>query len=185
MRAVLLALALTSNGRVAARDPSPGTGREPDPIPRLGSHDAPHLYYQALYQRAAADDEGHTPRLTREQVLARATDELERIRRSRRDLTKTETRQELYERIISDWEGIEDTRVAVAALCLLRWVHDARRRAGRDEKWGRQRRHNAPDRRDRQRQVRDLDAQGLNAKQIARALGVPYGTVLRDLDRKR
>jgi DNA-binding NarL/FixJ family response regulator len=73
----------------------------------------------------------------------------------------------------------------MAARCLLRWVHEARRLAGRDEKWGR--RHHRPagqSRSERQRDVRRLDEQGLNAKQIARALGIPYSTVLRDLRRK-
>ncbi len=63
-------------------------------------------------------------------------------------------------------------------------VHEARRAAGRDEEYGRPitpvEGLSADERRTR---VEELAGRGLNAKQISRALGVPYITVRRDLGR--
>jgi hypothetical protein len=192
MRTVLLRLALLSNGSVARMDANSGGGSTryySDRIPQHGEprgqldlleqRYVPHLYYGTWWAAAVGAE--------RELVLERAELYLDRALISRGGPpSQVETKAERDARIVSYGEGLPAREVAIAARCGLRDVHAARRDAGRDEEWGRPiRPAQGLTAEERRRRVNELaDEARLNARQIARALGVPYSTVLRDLGRK-
>jgi hypothetical protein len=190
MRKVLLRLALLPNGSVARMDADRGGGSAQyysDVIPTLGEprgaldlleeRAAAHIYYGTQWAAAIDDDE-------RAQVLEQAEDFLDRAIKSRADRSKVETRADLDERILAEGEGWPDKDVAIAFRCSIRMVHEARRAAGRDDEFGRPTAAlNGLSAGQRRERVRELAGRNLNAKQISRALGIPYITVRRDLGR--
>jgi hypothetical protein len=112
MRAVLIQLAMTSNGNTAKMDGNSGGGSarhyaDALLVGWLDPLDAPHQRYLDLYMREA-DDAG------RERVLELAEDELDRIRFSRGHAGEAETLDELFDRIVALGEGWEVNDVAVA-----------------------------------------------------------------------
>lgn len=182
-----LQLALLPNGAVAQMDAHGSGGYYSDRIPTHGEPRGPlalmddryipHLRWAARWEEARDDDE-------RERVIELAARELSHARKSRGGKpTHAETRAERNRRIVEFGEGMKDKEVAIAARCGLRDVHAARRDAGREEQWGRR---FAPatglSASERRVRVAAAAASGLNAKQISRALGVPYITVRRDLE---
>jgi hypothetical protein len=185
---VALQLALLPNGAVARMDSNGGGGYYSDRIPTAGEpHGAldlleeryiPHLRWAARWREARDDDE-------RERVVELAERDLSHARKSRGGRpTHAETRAERDRRIVEFGEGLAAREVAIAARCGLRDVIAARRDAGREEQWGR-RFAEATNLSAEERRVRvaAAAAAGLNAKQISRALGVPYITIRRDLER--
>jgi hypothetical protein len=169
MWAVLTKLELTSNGATASFDADSGGGsarHHSDTIPRLGRHDAPHLFYAVEYDRA------------------RTEDELRAITHSRADRAKEETKDQRDQRLVDEGEGFEAIEVARSFNCGVRDVHRAREAAGRDTEWGKApvngRELTAEQRVARAREMAD---RGMTAKQIAFALGRSYNTVRRDLGR--
>lgn len=182
MRQVLLALALTTNAPAAKMDADSGGGSVryySDTLlaGTLGPGDAPHLFYAELYAAAATDDE-------RARVFDEAKKTLEAILRSRGDPTKVETREQLHARIVEHGEGWPKLEVARWARTSEYVVARARRDAGRDEEFGRPAvdfSELKPE--DRRSQVRTRAARGMNAKEIARSMNLPYITVRRDLGR--
>lgn len=181
MWAILTKLELTSNGATASFDADSGGGsarHHEANIPRLGRHDAPHLFYAIEYDRARDDQE-------REQVIERAEDELRAITHSRADRTKEETRDQRDQRMVDDGEGFEAIEVARRFNCGVRDVHRARAAAGRDTQWGK-----APVNgraltvEQRRARAREMEAKGMTGRQIALALKVSYSTVRDDLGRR-
>lgn len=188
MRAAILALAMTSNGRTTAYNPSGGGGGATDWAlvddrgrGRLAVGDAPQLEYAARWDGAVDDVE-------RQAIVEDAEQELERITKApRAPATRWETGEELAARIIRDGAGFNRRDVAIAMRTSERTVAAARAAAGVDPELGQpiarvEDQHLSGDR--RQRRVRELDARGVSAAGIARALGVSRSTVLRDLGRK-
>jgi hypothetical protein len=184
MRQVLVELELLSNGSVAKMDGDSGGGSVryySDRIPRLGQHDAPHLYWRDRWNSCTSDAE-------REDVLELAVSELQAARKSDTAAAGAgETLADLQARLVSRAGlGFERKEVAVAFHTSEAIVAKAWRLAGLDEYTG------AP----------VIDIAGLpidvrrarvrayaatvtdNARAIARALGLRYSTVLRDLGRK-
>ena len=188
-RKVAVQLALLSHGSVARMDGNTGGGsvrHYEDRIPQLGepvghldlleTRYVPHIHWGLQWAAAITDAD-------RRSVIERAETELKRARISSGDPTKVETKAERDQRIVTYGEGLPALEVAISARCGLRDVHAARREAGRDEKWGRR----LPDAsglpaHERRARVRELAGQGLNMRQIARALGLTYKVVRRDLD---
>jgi hypothetical protein len=184
MRQVLLALALTSATSAARMDADSGGGsaRHYEHVVLAGAlgpdeDGAPHLYFAELYD-LAVDDDG------RARVFRQAKDALEAIWRSKGDPTKTETREELHARIVEHGEGWPRLEVARWARTSETVVAQARRDAGRDEELGRPTvDFGELTAEERRAQVRTRASRGMNAKEIARALRLPYITVRRDLGR--
>ena len=187
MRAALLALSLTSNGRTTSYNPS-GSGGTPDYAlvddrgrGRLAVGDAPQLEYAARWNRADDDDE-------RQAIVEDAELELERITKAPpAPPTSWETAEQLAQRIVREGAGFSRRDVAIAMRTSARTVAAARAAAGVDPDLGQpiarpEDQHLSGDR--RQRRVRELDARAVSAAGIARALGVSRSTVLRDLGRK-
>lgn len=185
-RAVALQLALLPNGAIARIDANGGGGYFSDRLPTHGEpHGAlqlmeeryiPHLRWAARWRDARDDDE-------RRKVLDLAKADLNAARKSRaRQPLRAETKAERDRRIVDFGEGLEAREVAISARCGVRDVLAARLEAGRDERWGRLL---APatqlDTATRRARVAAAAGKGLNAKQISRALGVPYITVRRDI----
>lgn len=158
-------------------DRIPTLGEPRGPLDLLEERAAPHIYYGTQWAAAVSDDD-------RTHIFKQAKDHLQSVLQSRADRTKVETRAELDERILTEGEGWKDRDVAIAFRCSLRMVHQARRAGGRDEEFGKPvvpvEAITADERRAR---VRELAGRNLNAKQISRALGIPYITVRRDLGR--
>jgi hypothetical protein len=178
MREVLLQLALTSNGASASFEASTSGGYYSDVIPRLGQHDAPHLFYARVYDLQETDE-------GRERVLELAQEELKNIRVSQADPAAEESHDDLKARIVQQGEGYTLDEVARWARCLKRTVREARRDAGRDEEWGRPI-LNGHELADRDAKIRELAGEGMPARQIAlRLRPVSYSTVLRVLGRKK
>lgn len=182
MRNVLLQLELTSNGRTAAYDSS--GGGTPDYVlvddngrGRLDPADAPHLRYAKQWDDAE-DDEG------RRQVLARARDELEHIRRSHADPQAVESKQDRDRRIITDGRGFPAHEVAISIRCGITDVHKARAGAGLDLEYGEARVNGrALTRAQRDAEIVVLRRRGMNPFQIASKLGIARSTVRDVLDR--
>jgi DNA-binding CsgD family transcriptional regulator len=176
MRALLLELALTSNGRTSSWDVS--SAGERDHTPHLGRGDAPELELAAAYEAAADDD-------ARRAAIQGATETLDRIRRSRATTVVGETKTERDARIVRDGEGERARDVAIAIRCGIRDVWAARAANGRDTEFGRPCLNGGSlTRRERQARVLELTGDGMSARAVAGALGVSYATVLRDLGRK-
>jgi hypothetical protein len=197
MRGVLLQLALTSNAAIASRDANSGGGsvrHYSDSMPHLGHGDAPQLHYASLWERACEDErraelvDDWQPQHSRADVVRWAENALEHIRHSSGgaiDPEEVETREERDRRIVEFGEDLPALEVARMARCGVRDVHAARRAAGRDEERGRQLNGAGTlTAGARQARVHELEREGLNAAQIARALSVPRITVLRDLGRR-
>lgn len=182
MRHVLLQLSLLSNGGTASVDGGSGGGSArhyEDAIPHLGRHDAPQLYWAQRWERCTSDAE-------RERVLELAAADLEEQLHSRGDPSVYETVEQLHARIV-ELAGIVDRKeAAVRARTSEAVVARAWRDAGLDEITGRARNSiaglPAPARRARVREYAATITE--NARAIARALGLSYSTVLRDLGRK-
>lgn len=183
-----LQLALLPNGAVARMDANGGGGYYGDRIPTAGEprgalelleeRYVPHLRWAARWREAVDDAE-------RERVVELAELDLSHARKSRGGRpTHAETRAERDRRIVEFGEGLTAREVAIAARCGLRDVLAARRDAGREEQWGRPLlQATSVTAEERRVRVAAAAASGLNGKQISRALGVPYITVRRDLDR--
>lgn len=179
MRDVLVRLELLSNGSIARMDASPGGGNEhPSRIPVLGQYDAPHLFWSAEW-KASLDD------ARREVVLRLAKKELRAITHSQADFTASESEADLFERIVSDLEGIPRKEAAWRARCSESMVARARKEAGREEEWGRPPRDaSGLGRTERRRLVQSLAGAYASTRALAHALSLSYSTVLRDLERK-
>lgn len=176
MRAVLLALELTTNGAAMRWDP--GGTSEPDWTlvddngrAKLDAEDAPHLQYLRRWNLARTGEE-------REEAITAAERALRAIRYSSGDRSATETKAERDRRIITEGVGLRASEVAVWARCGVSDVLRARAAGGRDLEYGRR-----PTRRatKRQAEVLKLFGQGLSARQIATVLGLSYNTVRRAL----
>jgi len=177
MRKVLLQLELTSNGRTASYDSSGNGNPEPDPIPKLGKGDAPHLTLQDRWNQAATDAE-------RMSVLEAAEALLKAIRVSRGDRSRTESEAELRERIVERGEGLPAVDVAVWARTSVKIVHKAREAAGRDRDRGfRPRNGRALAEKERSAEVQRLADDGMSERQIGKALKLHRNTVRRALGR--
>lgn len=190
MREVLIALALVSNARTAVWDGG-GSGCTHGDVGerdyalvddrgrgRLAPDDAPDLRYRGLWLAAVTD-------LQRAGVLRLARAELKAITRSRGDRTREESKADRDRRIVAEGAGLPAGDVAVWARCGVRDVHRAREAAGRDAQFGwplQDVRELAPV--ERVAEVERLHGSGLSARQIERATGLSYSTVLRDLGRK-
>lgn len=176
MRAVLLALALTSNGRTAAYDPH--GGGEPDHTlvddrgrGKLGPGDAPHLRYAQAWERAAGE-------LAQRTVLREARDELDHIRRSHADRDAGETLTQLKARIIASGEGFQARDVANALRVGIAIVHKARTEKGRDAQWGMPLVEGRKmTRGERDAEILRRSGQGANPHQISVAMSIPRSTV--------
>lgn len=182
MREVLLALALTSNGRTSAFDSS--GGGTPDYVlvddkgrGKLARGDAPELYYRSEWE-AALD------RTAREQVLAAAQKELDHIRHSHADRDAGESREDRDRRIVKDGRGISAREVALSVRCGVKDVWNARRAAGVDTEFGLESR-NGRSMRNRDEEIKRLTSNGMNAAQVAQALQLSASTVRRALGLKR
>jgi hypothetical protein len=175
MREVLLQLALTSNGRTSSFNSSGGS--QHDYTPTLGAGDAPHLHFAKLWD--AAQDDGR-----RRTILRDAKDVLKTLRQSRGDRTRVESEKELFTRIVNRGEGIGAQELATRMRCGVTLVRKARAEEGRETEYGRAPRNGhelAPA--ERAAEVRRLAETGMNARQVALALSLPYNTVRRDLGR--
>lgn len=181
MRDVLLQLALTSNGRTAAYDSS--GGGTPDYVlvdddgrGKLDPADAPHLRY-AMEWDAAEDDS------QRAEVLKRARDELDRIRRSHADPTAVESKEERDRRIVKEGRGFPAAEVAISIRCGITDVHKARAAAGVDLEFGEERVNGrAFSRGARNAEILRLAKLGMNPVQISARLGIPRSSVRYVLD---
>lgn len=176
MRQVLVQLELTSNGGTLNYEGSSSGGHD-QPVPSLGQHDAPHLHYADLYRRALSPP-------GRALVLQMAADELDRIRRSRGDPSREETRDERDARIIANGEGYSVDEVAVWARCSKQAVRVARRDAGREEETGKKPINGHELGAGLVDEIRRRVDRGTPARQVAKALSLSYSTVLRALGRK-
>lgn len=177
MRAVLIALALTSNGRTASYDSSGGT---PDYVlvddrgrAKLGVGDAPHLHHAAQWAAAGDDPE------RRARVVKDAEEELELIRRSHADRSKVETKVQRDRRIIEVGEGWLARDVAVHVRCGITDVHKARQAAGRDVEYGRLPRNGRELSRDElNAEILRLTSElGMSGREIAEHLGIDRSAV--------
>jgi hypothetical protein len=183
MRKVLLALALLSNGSTTGWESSSGGGSArhyEDHIPQLGYGDAPHLYWAKRWHECTSDQE-------RDAVLTLATTALEEATTSRADFTAVESAAELHARIVELAGYVDRKEAAVRARTSEAVVARAWREAGLDEYTGRPVTSLAGLPADQRRaRVREYAATvTTNARAIARALGISYSTVLRDLDRRK
>lgn len=176
MQDVLLQLALTSNGRTSSYDSS--GGGTPDHVlvddngrAKLGRGDAPHLHYADEWNAAVDDEE-------RAAVLKAATDELDRIRRSRANPHVAESKEERDRRIIKHGKGWPARDVANAIRCGITDVHKARQAAGLDIEYGQQHVNGrALSRDERNGEILRLTKLGMNPFQIASALNIPRSSV--------
>lgn len=184
MREVLLALALTSNGRTATFDSS--GGGTPDYVlvddkgrGKLSRGDAPQLYYRAEWERAL-------DRSAQEAVLDAAQRELDHIRHSQADRDADESKEDRDRRIVKDGRGLPAQEVAVSVRCGIKDVWNARRAAGVDTEFGLESRNgrqmNGAERED---EIKRLTNNGMSAAQVAQALGLSASTVRRALGLKR
>jgi len=199
MRGVLTQLELTSNGRTATYNSS--GGGEEQPIPRLNSHDAPHLHFAELYARA-------NDLIERERVIERAAAALKEARRRAEpppagSWESAEQRDaRILEKAGGDWEAIE---VAVWARCGLRAVTQVWEANDFDGSNGRPLQPRATssngsspprpgptlqprggmDEQACRAEVQRLAAEGRPARQIAMLVGISSSTVRRYLGRKR
>lgn len=182
MLLVLTKLGMTSNGTTAHMDADSGGGsarHHDSTIPRLGAHDAPHLFYAALWDDAETDEQ-------REQILARAIDELDRIQHSRADRTTEESKEDRDERIVEEGVGFPALEVARHFHCGELDVRRARAAAGCDEDYGQLPIDGkAMPTQERQLRVAAMVGMGMTASQITFALGVSYSTIARDLGRRK
>jgi hypothetical protein len=183
MRAVLIQLALTSNGNTAKMDADRGGGSarhyaDALLVGWLDPLDAPQHRYFDLYMREQDD-------AAREAILKLAEEELDRIRISRGHAGVAETLDELFDRIVALGEGWEANDVAIALRTTASIVRRARRERGRETEKGKPVEDSSGlGRQERRERVLKLKALGRSAREIAHALGIPYSTVLRDLGRK-
>jgi hypothetical protein len=160
-RQVLLDLELTSTARAHACVPvvscSPPSSAAPS------GDDTPATYWRLRFADARSVDELRS-------LVAQARAEVRAIRRRPFAPLRYETADELAERIISDGEGVDALRVAIAMRCTPTFVRRARIARGRDPEHGR---------------VVDLDAlepralldAGLSVRQAAAVLGLPRSTL--------
>jgi DNA invertase Pin-like site-specific DNA recombinase len=185
MRSVLVGLALTSNGRTASWAPTGRSAGSEVAAPRLGAHDAPHLFHAREWERAGDDPD------RQQAALEAAQRELERIRRSpapRR--VPEESAEDLAARIVRTGAGFPAREVAIACRTSQHVVRRARREAGRDEDLGLAPRGQLEPQAtltadERRAEALRLEAQGVTPRQIALLVGASVSTVLRDLGRKR
>jgi hypothetical protein len=175
MRETLLQLALCSNGTTTSWAPSGSSER--DRSPTLGIGDAPELELARAFDCAVNDQQ-------RERVLGRATETLDRIRRSRADASAGETLEERNARIVRDGEGVPARDVAIWARCGIRDVHKARDAAGRDLELGRPLRNGELRAADRRVELARLVGEGMSVRNAARSLGCSESTARRDLGLK-
>jgi hypothetical protein len=186
MRDVLLQLALISQGRTASYNSSGGSEVDYTPITFNAAGDvvpisrdqAPHEHFARLYDAAESDD-------ARQRVCDQAAKLLDDIRRSSGDPGRAETRQQLFARIVAAGEGWPAQDVANRMRCGVTLVRKAREEAGRETETGqllRNGRELTPEQ--RQAEIERLMADGLSARQVARALRLSYSTVLRALGAK-
>jgi ATP/maltotriose-dependent transcriptional regulator MalT len=177
MREVLLALAMTSNGRTASFNSSGGS--EPDYTPTLGRGDAPHLFFAAAWDAAEGDD------ARRRRLLQDAQETLKHLLRSSGDPGRVESKADRDARIVEHGEGVAARDVATRFRCGIRDVWNARHEAGRDIELGRRPRNGRELPADARRaEVHRLAADGVSARQIAVSLQLSESTVRRDLGTK-
>lgn len=190
MQHVLLQLAMTSNGTVASRDADTGGGsaRHYEDVVLAGDNgtrrgDTPVEHYQWLYRHAETKPE-------RETLLRAAKVKLDGIAHSHADFdVPDEPPDELYERIINEGDGFPARAVANNLNTLVAIVYRARREGGREEARGRFVEDlRGADPAERRRRVRELareyaaESPPLGPRATARALTLPYTTVVRDLE---
>jgi hypothetical protein len=176
MRAVLLQLEITSNGRTVSYDSS--GGGDPDYVlvddngrAKLARGDAPHLTYAAEWNAADSDER-------RRDVIKLAEQELDSIRKSQANFVVVEPKGARDARIVKDGEGWKAADVAIAFRCLKRDVIRAREAAGRDVEYGQLRRNGRELTRDELRaEIWRMTAMNMNDQQIADALKIPRGSV--------
>jgi hypothetical protein len=171
MREVLLQLALTSEGGTLNYEGS-STGGERQPVPSLSQHSAPALYWAHRYDDAEDDD-------ARARALEGARDELDHIRRSRGDPSKSETATELAARIVEDLEGIPLAEAAMRARCTISFARAARRGAGRLEDSGKKPINGRELGAALKDEIRRRVDAGASGRQVAKALSISYDTVKR------
>jgi hypothetical protein len=186
MRAVLIQLAMTSNGNTAKMDGNTGGGSVRHYADALldgwlGPEDAPQLHFFDLYIRETTDE-------GRLAVVESAEERLDRIRYSRAHAGEedSESLEDLYDRIVAVGDGWEPNDVANALRITPSLVRRARRERGRDQEKGKPVADGTGlDREERRKRVLHLkQVVGRNDREIARALGIPYSTVRRDLGKK-
>lgn len=186
MRDVLLQLALISQGRTASYNSSGGAEVDYTPIAFTAAGDvvplsrdqAPHEYYARAYDRAETEE-------ARERVYKAAAQLLDDLRRSSGDPGRVETKQQLFARIVNDGAGWHAQDVANRMRCGVTLVRKAREEAGRETETGRPLRNGRELTHDeRHAEIERLLADGLSARQVARALRLSYSTVLRDIGTK-
>ncbi len=181
MKAVLIQLALTSQGSTARMDANRGGGsvRHYGSILPVGTRREPHEHYLDLYNQAAT-------LAGKESVLERAREALRGITTSSPRATVMETKAELWKWIVERCEGLPRYEAAVRACTGMTTVWAARVAAGREPDFGHEPNPtyfgSVAERRAR---VRELDEENMSARSIAKLLGLSYSMVLRDLDRKR
>jgi hypothetical protein len=184
MRDVLLQLAMTSNGRTTTLDSS-GVGTadyvlvDDSGRAKLARGDAPHLTFAELWD-LADDDHG------REQVLKRAKDELDHIRKSHADPTKIETKDQLSTRIVREGAGFPAKDVAIAMRTGVTVVWKARQAVGRDIEFGELLRGGRELSLEEQKiEVIRLKRTGLSQRQIALRLNITHASVRYVLARQK
>ncbi len=180
MRAVLLQLELTSNGRTTSFDATRAS--EPDYIPRFDVSEPLHVVWARRWATAAGDEAAER------EVLAGARQDLDATRRRTTPpaARSWETLEQRDARIVAQGEGVPLREVAIWARCSERDVRRARAAAGRDEELGRVPRYGrALEPTERRSEVARMYADGMPARQISFALGLSYSTVLRYLGKRR
>jgi hypothetical protein len=176
MRGVLLALAMTAQGKAYAFAPVTSHAA-PESSEPLGESDPPHLLFARRFN-GCRDDEG------RRAVLKAAQDELDSILYVTKPTRPMETPSQREGRIIREGEGWHSREVAVAHRMLEREVWAIRRRHLRDKDYGRVVEAKDLTTVERRQRVRELKATGMATRSIAFRLGVSHDTVWRDLGRE-
>ena len=178
MRAALLALAMTSNGRTTSYNPGGGGERDYALVDdrgrgRLGAGDAPQLEYAARWDRAVDD-------VARLALVEEAEHELEQIVKSRAPAPKAswETAEQLAARIVAEGAGWPAKEAAIAFRTGVTDVWRARKAAGRDVEYGQPLVNGRALSREQLRvEILRLADQGMSTRVIADALGVARGSI--------
>lgn len=192
MRQVLAELAVTSNGRIAAYNPTGGHASDPGDV-TTGDANPPHLDYAVrygepfhtctsdCYHRDPADDDHQ-----RRQVLDQAREHLERLRgRDHHPRPAGETSDDTIRRMLTETEGwtpdeVERSRFRMSA----RLVRRNRIAGGRDADTG----HVVDDQADEHDEdladrAVELRSRGMSQRQIAFILGKDKRQITRYLEK--